>query len=107
MAAFGRVGGSIEQRLAGLEREIDALRKDAQEREKKFDDKLSEVHADLSKEKQERAEAHAEIKRKLDNLAVGGLHLDVIGLWWLAFATIATCVPDGVAWIGRVFAVMP
>src|SRR5688572_26982761 len=52
--AYGRVGGTPEQRLDGLEREIDALRKDAQEREKKFDDLLSEVRGELSKEKHER-----------------------------------------------------
>ncbi len=56
----------------------------------------------LSKETQERIEEHAEIRRKLDNLAVGGLHLDVIRLWWLVFATIATSVPDGVSWFARV-----
>jgi len=100
--AYGRVHGTIEQRLDGLEREIDALRKGAQEREEKLERKLSELRGELSQEKQERMEAHAEIKRKLDNVAVGGLHLDVIGLWWLVFATIATSVPDGVAWIARV-----
>jgi hypothetical protein len=99
--AYGRVGGTFEQRLDGLEREIDALRKDAQERENEFQGKLSKLHDELSKEKQERIEAHSEIRRKLDNVAVGGLHLDVIGLWWLLFATIATSVPDGVAWIAH------
>jgi hypothetical protein len=97
--AYGRVGGTIEQRLDGLENEIDALRKDRQEREKNFQDKLSELRGELSKDKQERIEAHAEIGRKLDNVAVGGLHLDVIGLWWLLFATVATSVPGGLAWI--------
>jgi uncharacterized membrane protein HdeD (DUF308 family) len=99
--AYGRVRGTTEQRLDGLEREIDGLRRDAQERERQFQDKLSELRGELSKEQQERIEAHAEIKRKLDNVAVGGLHLDVIGLWWLLFATIATNVPDGVAWIAH------
>jgi hypothetical protein len=93
--AYGRVHGNTEQRLDGLEREIDALRKDLQEREKKFEDKLSEVRGEVSNEKQERINGHAEIKRKLDSVAVGGLHLDVTGLWWLVFATIATTVPDG------------
>jgi uncharacterized protein YeaO (DUF488 family) len=105
--AYGRVGGTIEQRLDGLEREIDALRKEAQERENKFEDHLSEVRAELSQEKQERAKAHADIESKLENVAVGGLHLDVIGLWWLILATIATSVPDELAWFGhRVFARM-
>lgn len=99
--AHGRVRGTTEQRLDGLERDIDALRKDAQERENKVQDKLSELRAELSNEKQERIEAHAEINRKLDDVAVGGLHLNVIGLWWLLFATIANSVPDGVAWIAH------
>lgn len=106
--AYGRVGGTTEQRLDGLEREIDALRRDAQEREKKFEVHLSEVRAELSKEKQERDRDHADIASKLENLAVGGLHLEVIGLWWLLLATIATSVPDELAWFGHgVFAQMP
>jgi hypothetical protein len=54
--AYGRVRGTIEQRLDGLEREIDALRRDAQEREKTFQDQRSELRGELSKEKQERIE---------------------------------------------------
>jgi hypothetical protein len=96
---YGRVGGTVEQRLDGLAREIDALRQDLQERDRKLDDKLAAVRGEVSKEREERTAAHGDIQRKLDNVAVGGLYLDVIGLWWLLFATVATSVPDGVAWV--------
>jgi hypothetical protein len=39
--------------------------------------------------------------QSLWSLAVGGLHLEVIGMLWLVLATIATSVPDGVAWMLR------
>ncbi len=70
--AYGRVRGTVEQRLDGLEREIDDLRKQADERQRKLESKLSKVHGELSKETQERMEEHAQIRRKLDNLAVVG-----------------------------------
>ena len=35
--------------------------------------------------------------RRLANVAVGGLHLEMIGLSWLLAATIATSMPDGAA----------
>jgi len=97
VAGYGRVRGTTEQRLDGLERELDALRNDLQDRERKIKEQLSTVRRELLEEKQERSQAHDTINRKLDHLAVGGLHLDVIGLWWLLFATIATSVPDGLA----------
>jgi hypothetical protein len=59
------------------------------------------MHSKLKGAHYQRIGAHTEIKSKLDNLAIGGLHLEVIGLWWLLFATITTSVPDGVAWIAR------
>jgi hypothetical protein len=95
---YGRVGGTTEQRLDGLEREIDDIRKQADERETRLQDKLARLRIEFSKETLKRSEGDADIRRSLDSLAVGGLHLDVIGLWWLLFATIATSVPDGVSW---------
>jgi hypothetical protein len=52
--AYGRVRGTVEQRLDGLEREIDSIRKDLQERDTKLEQKLAELRGELSKETQER-----------------------------------------------------
>jgi hypothetical protein len=98
----GRGRVTTDERLDPLEREIDHLQRQADEHERKVESKLSEVRAELSKEAQQRIEAHARTNAKLDGLAVGGLHLDVIGLWWLLFATVATSVPDGVVWFVHV-----
>ena len=46
--AYGRLGGSIEQRLDGLEREIDDLRKQADERERQIGRQIGEVRSALS-----------------------------------------------------------
>ena len=54
VVGHGRTRGTIEQRLDGLEREVDALRKDLQERERKLDEKVSTLRGELSQEKQER-----------------------------------------------------
>jgi hypothetical protein len=53
--------------------------------------------AKLAKEKQERAAANADISRKLDMVAVGGLHIQMMGLWWLLVATFVTSIPDEIA----------
>ncbi len=95
--AYSRVGGTIEQRLDGLEWEIDDIRKQADERERKVERRFEDLRATLSTETQHRKDAHAEITERLDNLAVGGLYLEVIGLWWLVFATMATCIPEEIA----------
>lgn len=100
-AGHGRVGGTVEQRLDGLEREIDALVKAAQVRDEKFQKVVSDVRGELSTERQERAEADAQTNRRLASVAVGGLYLEIVGLWWLLFATVATSIPDGVAWIAQ------
>jgi hypothetical protein len=95
--AYGRVRGAIEQRLDGLENEIDAMRKEVDQRARESESKIAEVLAELAKEKQERAAATADISRRLDMVAVGGLHMEVIGLWWLLFATFATSIPEEIA----------
>lgn len=95
--AYSRVGGTVDQRLDGLEREIDAIRKQADERESQMVRRIDEVRSALWQESQARKDAHAEITKRLDDFAVGGLHLEVIGLWWLLVATLATCIPEEIA----------
>ena len=65
----------------------------------KTEDQLTEVRGELATERRERTDADVDVTRKLENVAVGGLYLEVIGLGWLLAATIATSVPDGVAWL--------
>ncbi len=57
------------------------------------------MRGDLSKETQARVAAHAEVTRKLSNVAVDDNYLDIFGLWWLVIATVATSIPEGVAWV--------
>ena len=59
------------------------VRKEGHDREQKVDGEFSKLRRELSNERQQRAEAYSQIEKKLDNVAVGGLHLDIIGLWWL------------------------
>ena len=95
--ACGRVRGTIEQRLDGLEREIDDIRKQADERERQKLGRITEMRYTLWKKSHERQDAHADIIKRLNDVAVCGLHLEVVGLSWLVFATVATCIPDEIA----------
>jgi hypothetical protein len=95
---YGRaLGGTINQRLQAIETEIDNLRRELHERARGWEDALAAVRMDLTKETQDRIAATEEINRKLEDVAVGGLHLEIVGLLWLLLATLATSLPGEIA----------
>lgn len=98
-AAGVRPGKTLEERVTALESNIDEIREDIKRREE-------EVTAVRGEVKQERQEREREIKRvsaQLEETAVGGLHLEALGLVWILAGAVATSLPDeiaaGIAWL--------
>ena len=73
---------------------LDGLRREAENIRSDLEKSIVELRQRLHQESRERSEADAEFQRRLADVAVGGLHLEVIGLFWLLLATVATSIPE-------------
>ena len=58
---------------------------------------IDRLAKDLPKEREERRQADEEIARQIEGLAVGGLHLEAVGLFWLTLGLLAANLPDEIA----------
>ena len=58
---------------------------------------LAALEAHIAKEADERQAADQAIRNALGRVAVGGLHLGMVGLTWLVFGIVGTSVPDEIA----------
>jgi hypothetical protein len=87
----GRVAG-VEDRLSALEQRMAGLESDLDERAKTLTRELAAMHQQLQDERQQRAVAD-EAARAISHAAERGHRLQVIGLVWLAIGVVLTSVP--------------
>ena len=105
-----RPGAELEERVSVLEEELNHLRDE-------LDTKIQGVRSDLGgtitegleQERQDRQTADEETKRIIKNVAIGGLHLEIVGLLWLILGVVVTSIPGEIAtgtslfpWVSRV-----
>ncbi len=89
-ASLERRVGVLEDNFAALDGEVDQLRRGLDKTER---DQTNRTDA----ERLEREKADAEMGRKIEEVAVGGLHLEAIGLTWLFAGVLLATVPDETA----------
>jgi hypothetical protein len=88
---------SLEARVTVLEGNLSRLRD-------KLDRKVQDVRREpgtvregIERETQERQAADATTTRIIEEVEVGGLHLEAIGLAWLLLGALGTTFPDEIA----------
>ena len=74
---------------------IDARGVDANE--SKIRKEVGAVRDALSREQQARDNELRKMAAQMEELAVGGLHLELVGLTWLVFGGLGTSIPDQIA----------
>lgn len=84
---------SPEERIDALEKALADFRSD-------HDQSTREIRADLSRvqelvqiEEGNRQKGHEQLLKKLEDVAVGGVRLEIVGLLWLLLGTLGTCIP--------------
>ncbi len=91
---------SYEQRLTILEKEVDRLRERRERDQVAVGKRFDRVEANLTNERAERTKDYAALKEKVEDFAVGGLHLEVVGLAWLVVGVLFSTLPEcSVAWV--------
>jgi hypothetical protein len=80
---------SVEGRLAWLEQQVRSLRQQADADREALRGELATVRASFTSESEQTRNRVTDVEGRLDRLAVGGLVLEWIGLWWLLLGTVA------------------
>jgi len=87
-------GSPIERRVEMLEKAVDDLREYHGREIDKLDQALERVAADLTIERRERAQVDEKLRTTVGDLAVGGLHLELVGVVWLFFGIFLGTLPE-------------
>lgn len=90
-------GASVDQRLDVLAENVNRLEQELDAKIGELRRKIGEVEESLSRESRERSAGDESTARKIEELAVGGLHLEVVGLLWLMLGVLGTSIPGETA----------
>lgn len=88
---------STKRRLALLEQAVEELRNELDAQARDIRNSIAAVNKSLEKEELERRDENVKFKKLLDEVAVGGLHLESIGLVWLILGVVGTSIPSELA----------
>jgi hypothetical protein len=89
----------LERRVEILERRLDVYRDEMRGSANELKQKVGDVSRRLDAQAQEQREASKQLEDRLEQSAVGGLHLEVVGLVWLFVGTVCSGLGDEVAWL--------
>jgi hypothetical protein len=92
---------SVEQRVEILENNLDQLRDELAARDAKRLAEVQSLSASLHREHSAREADTARATSLLESLAVGGLHLESVGVVWLTLGVYATSIPQELVHIWR------
>jgi len=76
-------GASLEDRVSLLEEDLNQLRDELDVEKQEIRQKIKTVREHLERETQERRVENQQAARRIEELAVGGIHLEIVGLLWL------------------------
>lgn len=97
-------GSTLEQRLEALERNVRELENETRRDLAALRDQIGQIGTAVHHEATERTRSDRVIEQRMEKFAVGGLHLEAVGLIWLLFGTVAGSAPDETAaFIAAVF----
>jgi hypothetical protein len=90
-------GATVEQRLEVLEGNVKQLEGEMDAEIKDVKEQVARVQGGLNRERDERRGADDKTANQIENVAIGGLHLEVVGLLWLVLGVLVTSIPDEAA----------
>lgn len=88
-----RADATTAERVAFLEQEIERLHEQDDRSLATVRERVDGVAADVARERDDRARDTADLKRAAEELGVGGLTLETIGLAWLVVGVLLGALP--------------
>ena len=93
---------TLVERVEKLEENLKRLQGEVDSRVQGLRQELGTVKESIERESQGRREADEKTARRIEEMAIGGIHLEVVGLLWLFLGVIAAGIPDLIAvWFSR------
>lgn len=89
--------GSIEDRIAALEANVTTLRKEQTEMGTEFQEARRKTYKLVDAERRERESAVTTLHVKLEGLGTGGLHIEMMGVFWLILGVVLATIPYEIA----------
>ena len=88
---------SVEARLAALEENLATLRTEQAEAEKRFQESTRKTNEAVDAERRARKSAIGSLRFQLEKLGAGGLHVEMMGVFWLVLGIVLATVPGEIA----------
>ena len=88
---------SIEARLAALEANLATLRTEQAETVKEFQEATRKTNEAVDAERRARESAVTALRVQLEGLGAGGLHVEMMGVFWLVLGVVLATVPGEIA----------
>jgi hypothetical protein len=97
MGISSLAAATVEQRVAALERGIQELRAEMRAASDGVSRRIETLERELRRERNERQEGDRRINQRIEDVAVGGIPLEVVALTWVTFATAFNSIPEQIA----------
>jgi chromosome segregation ATPase len=88
---------SVEARLAALEANLATLRTEQAETAKEFQEATRKTNDAVDAERRARESAVGSLRVQLEKLGAGGLHVEMMGVFWLILGVVLATVPGEIA----------
>jgi hypothetical protein len=96
-----RPGATLAERVSILEEKLKHLRDELDTKIQGVRREVDTVKKSVERESQERRVGDEKMAREIEEVAIGGLHLEVVGLIWLFLGIMASGIPDVVTWLAH------
>ena len=97
-----RPGSPLDERVKALEENLNQLRDELDKKAQEVNRELGGLKKDLQQESQERQAADKGVTRQIEEVAIGGIHLEIVGLVWLFLGVLGASLPEEIARLLRV-----
>jgi chromosome segregation ATPase len=88
---------SVEARLAALEANLATLRTEQAETAKELQEMTRKMNEAVDAERRVRDSAVTALRLQLEGLAVRGLHVEMMGVFWLVLGVVLATIPGEIA----------
>ena len=86
-------GSSLEERIACIEKRLSNLRDEHVENIRNLKIEIIQVRSIICEVSESGSKRDSEIVSKIEDVAIGGIYIDMIGLVWLLVGVICTSLP--------------
>lgn len=90
-------GAPLENRVHALEQNLRILRGEIKQTDERVQRSLSEINNAVEDEKNKRISAVESTSFRIEELAVGGLQFEIVGLCWLIVGTLCSSIPTEIS----------